>query len=151
MLRDGAQGTGQIGTFTVSGGSGTIEYLTPNTPYDVYVRPMCPEYEDANMWTKVRATTSCHGYNVSQTWTAPATGTSYTSLHFRSEYYNSYYQIVYTPEELGLTTGEPRWITGVSMRPYYTSSNYRVDPRIYMAQTTLSSFLPLKIQNLSNK
>ncbi|HOF46622.1 MAG TPA: hypothetical protein PLZ46_07560, partial [Bacteroidales bacterium] len=51
----------------------------------------------------------------------------------------TYYQIIYTPEEVGLTPGAPKWITGFSLRPVNTGSSYTIDPRVYMTQTSSSS------------
>ena len=65
-------GSGMRGTTT----SYTVEPLQPNTPYDLYVRPVCPEYENANNWSqKATFATQC-GTNTVLSYTNARTSTS---------------------------------------------------------------------------
>jgi hypothetical protein len=131
-------GNGMRGTTTLPY---TIEPLQPNTPYDLYVRPVCPEYENANNWSrKATFATKC-GTTTALSYTNARTSTNYsTEFPFWSGTHFSYSQSLYEPEELGLIRGEPKWIEGISLRVPNDriNSSYYVEPDIFFGQVSSS-------------
>ena len=117
----------------------TLNYLTPMTRYDVYVRGVCGA-EDTAGWRHIKVTTGYCETPVINEISDSVAGTTYY-IPFCSYYNYSYSQQIYYPSEIDtLESGEPMDISSLAFQYFFGTANPRQNVEIYLGHTTDSSF-----------
>jgi len=117
----------------------TLNYLTPMTRYDVYVRGVCGA-EDTAGWSHIKVTTGyCETPLINEISDSVA-GTTYM-YPFNSFYNYSYTQQIYYPGEIDtLESGEPMDISSLAFQYFFATPEPRQNVEIYLGHTTDSIF-----------
>ena len=117
----------------------TLNYLTPMTRYDVYVRGLC-DVGDTAGWRKITVTTGYCDAPVINEISDSVQGSTYM-YPFNSFYNYSYTQQIYYPGEIDtLETGEPMDISALAFQYFYNTPEQRANVEIYLGHVQDSVF-----------
>ena len=117
----------------------TLNYLTPMTRYDVYVRGLCGVGDTAG-WKQITVATGYCETPVINEISAASLGQTYY-YPFCSFYNYSYTQQIYYPGEIDtLETGEPMDISALAFQYFYNTPEQRANVEIYLGHIQDSVF-----------